>query len=303
MMKTEKPWIVTDMDGTLLNDGKTVSRPNQDALHKAREAGLHVMVATGRDYVEASTPLKEAGIEVPLICVNGSDIRDINGKIISQQTLTVQTYKGIRRILEEENIYFEIYTTGGSFTNDREQGFELVTNMLMLTGEFPTYNEAKKIAEWRFNEGFIQETESYDDLLHKEGIGLLKILAFTKDQTKRIRANERLSLMDVTVTSSSEDNIEIMHCNATKGRGIIQMADIYGLDVKNAVVFGDNENDRSMMEAAGYAVAMGNALPAIRRISDQVTSTNIEHGVAEVIEQLLAPASVRKHSHWETFNR
>ncbi|MCS4558904.1 HAD-IIB family hydrolase, partial [Shewanella sp. C32] len=68
--------IATDMDGTLLNQHQEITEENRLALLNAIEKGVHVVVATGRSYVEAKNVLQEAGLEVPLICVNGAEIRE-----------------------------------------------------------------------------------------------------------------------------------------------------------------------------------------------------------------------------------
>ncbi|GEL08474.1 Cof-type HAD-IIB family hydrolase [Salisediminibacterium halotolerans] len=282
-----RPWIVTDMDGTLLNDGRSISAKNVDAINKALEADIQVVIATGRDYFEANAPLVEAGLQLPIICGNGSELRDNNHAVLHRQTLDHAVFSQIETTLNKFDMYFEIFTTSGSFTNNKEKGFALVADMLLSTGHFASPEKAREFAELRFTEGMLKETGSYSTLLTTEGIDLFKVLAFSKDAVKRKKVIEELEKVNVTLTSSGDDNIEIMHPCASKGRGVKQMADKFNLNPADAVVIGDNENDRSMMETAGTAVAVANALPAIQEISDFVTLANTEDGVASVIENVL----------------
>lgn len=280
--------IATDMDGTLLNDGRRVSKANIDAVLEAQKAGKTVIVATGRDYTEAVTPLKEAGLRLPLICVNGADIRREDGKVLHQQTLAKDEFKVMATMLREEDIYFEIYTSKGAFTDNEEKGLELVVDLLQTTGEFSSEEEARKLAEKRFEEGAINRAKSYEAVLKEENTELFKLLAFSTDDVRRTRVKEAMELkLNVSISSSAKDNLEITHKDATKGKGIEVMASYYGIDVAHTMVIGDNFNDVSMMKVAGLPVAMGNAEDEIKEICKFVTTTNVEDGVAKAIQSVI----------------
>ena len=60
-----------------------------------------------------------------------------------------------------------------------------------------------------------------------------------------------------------------------------------GLDVSQIMAFGDGENDQTMIEAAGFGVAMGNAVDSLKAAADYVTLTNDEDGVAAAIEKFI----------------
>lgn len=282
--------IAIDMDGTLLNDGRSVSKANVQAILEAEKAGKKVMVATGRDYTEAVAPLKEAGLRLPLICVNGADIRREDGKILHQQTLSMEQFKTAAEMLREESIYFEIYTTKGAYTDNEKKGLELVVDLLRTTGEFSSYEEAMKLAEQRFAEGVINRTTSYETVLAEENVGLFKLLAFSTDETRRDRVKQAMEQqLDVSISASAKDNLEITHRDATKGKGLEVMSSYYGIDISHTMVIGDNFNDVSMMEAAGFPVAMGNAEAEVKEMCDYVTASNTEDGVARAIERVMEP--------------
>lgn len=58
-----------------------------------------------------------------------------------------------------------------------------------------------------------------------------------------------------------------------------------GIEAENVIAFGDGENDRSIIEYAGIGVAMGNAVQEILDIADEVTNTNDEDGIAEILNR------------------
>ncbi|PYZ95316.1 hydrolase [Salipaludibacillus keqinensis] len=281
--------IATDMDGTLLNDGRSVSEENIKAIEEAQRAGINVIVATGRDYTEAVTPLKEAGLKLPLICVNGADIRREDGQIIHQQTLNLDVFKQMNAILTKEDIYFEMYTTKGAYTNDDQKGIDLIVDLLLSTGDFSSYDQAMQLAEKRFQEGAINRAKDYQALLEENShIQLLKLLAFSKDEVSRERAKHQMEKeLDVAISASARDNLEITHHEATKGSGIEIMSNHYGINLSETMAIGDNFNDVSMMKQAGYSVAMGNAEQEIKRICDHTTKKNTDNGVAHAIRSVI----------------
>ncbi len=80
--------------------------------------------------------------------------------------------------------------------------------------------------------------------------------------------------------------IEVTKAGVTKGSGLAHICDHYGLKPENVIVFGDSGNDIPMMKIAGYAVAMGNAMPDVKLMADEVTGTLAEDGVVTAINRL-----------------
>ena len=67
----------------------------------------------------------------------------------------------------------------------------------------------------------------------------------------------------------------------------MQQAQILNIPLEETMAIGDAENDRSMLEVAGLAIAMGNAVPEIVAVADYQTSTNDAHGVAVALEKFV----------------
>ena len=77
---------------------------------------------------------------------------------------------------------------------------------------------------------------------------------------------------------------EVLNKEASKGAAVANLAQHLGIDQDEIMAIGDNENDLSMIEYAGFGVAMGNAVPLVKEAANVVTKTNEEHGVAEAIK-------------------
>ena len=89
-------------------------------------------------------------------------------------------------------------------------------------------------------------------------------------------------------TSSLPSNIEITHKEAHKGAALTWLCGHLGVDVADAVAFGDGDNDLSMIRTAGDGVAMANAIPEVLASADHVTSSCDEAGVAAYLEPILS---------------
>ncbi|WP_232735767.1 Cof-type HAD-IIB family hydrolase [Alteribacter populi] len=279
--------IATDMDGTLLNSERKISKANAEAIRYAESKGITVAVATGRDYTEAIAPLKEAGLRLPLICVNGAEMRSRDGQILSQAPLDKTLYNQMSAILREENVYYEMYTTKGSFTENQQKGIDIVVNIMMSTGEFATYDEVMKVAEARFKEGAVSVTDDYQSVLTND-VKIYKLLAFSEDDGSRERAKQRLlDLSEVSVSASASENLEITHLQATKGKALEKLAKDLDVSIRETMALGDNLNDVSMLSIAGVSVAMKNGEDEVKKISDRVTASNVEDGVAKAIYDLI----------------
>jgi hydroxymethylpyrimidine pyrophosphatase-like HAD family hydrolase len=82
-------------------------------------------------------------------------------------------------------------------------------------------------------------------------------------------------------------NIEMVSDKSGKGAGLLELARYLNVPREQVIAVGDNYNDETMLKAAGLAVAMGNAVPAIKALAHEITADNAHDGVAEVIERYL----------------
>ena len=96
--------IVSDMDGTLLNENQKISEENRKALEAVREMGGQVIIATGRSYKEARLALDEANINCPIISMNGAAVYDQKGDLISSQPIALEELESTITFLEEAGL-------------------------------------------------------------------------------------------------------------------------------------------------------------------------------------------------------
>ncbi len=281
--------IAIDMDGTLLGDARQVTIENAKAVKEAQHRGITVVVATGRDEREARKPLKDAGILCPVISVNGAETRDENGRVLVTLPLAKQEVLEIIDVLQAHDVYFELYTNHGAYTDDYESAIQIVIDVLTSAGSKDDVETMRAIAKERFDSGAVILTKSYKALIEQENTVLMKVLAFSQNDVKREAAKQVLmNRGELAISSSASDNIEITSIDAQKGRAVAAFASTLNISMDEVMVIGDSFNDVSMFEVAAIKVAMGNADPEIKELASFVTKTNEEDGVAFAIRELLA---------------
>lgn len=280
--------IAIDMDGTLVDRQLKVTKENSETIKKAVSDGHHVVIATGRSYDEAKHTLEEADLHLPLICVNGAEIRSEGWEILSSIPLTFEQYEDIKKILDEEDIYYELYTSKGTFTDNREKAYEVMKDIVLTSNPEATDDDVQKAALRRFRLGLVSVVGDFDKLLSENGIEVYKFLAFSSDTAKLQRAFQHLKGVDsLAVSASADNNLEITNSEAQKGVAVQRYAELKGISLKDTMAIGDNYNDVSMLEVAGFPVAMGNAVDEVKEMATFVTKENDESGVSFAIKKFL----------------
>jgi Cof subfamily protein (haloacid dehalogenase superfamily) len=279
--------VAIDMDGTLLNNHRTISRANEQAIRQAQEQGIKVVIATGRSYKEALPVLQEASIICPMICVNGAEIRSESGARLLSIPMEMDLFQFVDHTLSEYQLYYELYTDQGTFTNDRKKAISVAIDFLRTARPDLSDSELVDIAQRRFRNGQVIYTSNYEEMLQAEGTEVYKFLTFSSEREQLIAARDKLNQNDeLAISASAHFNLEITKKEAQKGMAVSRVARYFGISLEETMAIGDNFNDLSMIEKVGYGVAMGNAEEEIKRIARFVTKTNDEDGVAFAIQKL-----------------
>ncbi|NHA38534.1 Cof-type HAD-IIB family hydrolase [Staphylococcus schleiferi] len=280
--------IATDMDGTLLNAAHEVSQENIEAIQYAQSRGVTVTIATGRAFYEANDPIKPTGLKVPYICLNGAEVRDESFDIVHTSSLNHELYQRIRNVLVRENVYYQIYTNFGIYTEDPERDLAIYLDIAKYSGQQPDVEKIRQHINHRIEIGTLKVVDNYDNIESVTVELIMKVLAHDTDLDKIARVKAELSeSSNLAVSSSSKGNLEITHIDAQKGLALCTIAEKLGIDMKDTMAIGDNLNDKSMLDRAGIAVAMDNALPELKENATFVTASNEESGVAKAIYRVL----------------
>jgi len=280
--------IATDMDGTLLTATQEITAENREAINKAIEQGVEVVVATGRSYQEAKFVLQESGLMLPMICVNGAEVRSKDGEIVSSSPLDKEQARQAALRLVENGVYFEVYTNEGTFTEDEDKAISIIVDIFSTANPEVPIERIAEAAEERLHKGLVRKIEHYDRLFEEDQYEIYKLLAFSLDPEKLESANVALKEIEgLAISSSGSENIEITSLEAQKGIALEKFVKTRGISLQETMALGDNFNDVSMLKKVGKPVAMGNAVDEIKALCGEVTLTNQESGVGKAIMAVL----------------
>lgn len=281
--------IASDMDGTLLNDKMEVSDENAQAIRDAQAAGIEFMVATGRGVTEATPLLAAQDLKPAFITLNGAMVFDEAGELVVTIPIASDLSDFIVETLQKDDIYFEIITNKGVFSDSRVKRIQNVADLLVDLNPDTTYKLAVALAAARLEIMNINYVSDYKELLADPTIQVMKIIAFTGEKRDILKAPAKVfdATGKLSVTSSSANNIEVNNIKAQKGYAVEAFAKQRGITMDEVMTIGDNLNDASMIKMAKYGMAMGNAIPEITKLAWGSTATNSENGVAQAIRKAI----------------
>ena len=260
-----------DLDGTLLNSKKELTPFTKEVIAKAINKGVHVLVATGRPFTGVPLELREFPGMRYALTANGARILDTaTGEILIEHLLSKESAKKALEITEKYDTLQEIYFDGQGYAKDEKlahvERYHKDCNMW-------EYVRASRIAVPDIWELFYSREENLD-----------KVQALFADMEERKAAWEELSeSKDLNLVSSLKYNIEINAAGVNKGKGLIALGKMLGIEREEIMAIGDGDNDIEMITEAGVGVAMGNAEEAVKCNADYVTGTNDEDGAARAI--------------------
>lgn len=284
--------VAIDLDGTMLNQYGVVTQETKEAIQKAQESGMEVIIASGRPIDSIKTIAKEIKSEKYFISGNGAIIYDIaNDKIIYENTLKKQKALDIIKICEENSIYYNIYTEK-----------EILAKSLQCNVLYYHKENAYKEEE---NKTHINIVENVYDYIAQRDEKIVKITICDNNQSifnsimRKLKEVDEIEVLDVSHMSrkmirqgTEEIPIEYFYTeisakNVDKWNAIESLKEKMNIQTEEIVAIGDNINDKKMLENAGLGIAMGQSHPMIKECANQTTASNIENGVASALISII----------------
>ncbi|WP_421102881.1 Cof-type HAD-IIB family hydrolase [Sporosarcina psychrophila] len=280
--------IAIDMDGTILSPDHSISTKNKQAILAAQLNEIEVVIATGRSFSEAIGPVRSGGLNLPYICLNGAEVRNESGELISATHIVGNDIKKITSILDAHTIDYQLFIDTLIYTKSIKDQIETFIQLAEAANQIPAVDEIRKEVMDRVERGFVIQLDSYDELINLRGSEIYKVFGTSFNRLNLDDARKALQLLPgLAISSSGAGNLEITNKNAQKGIAVENYAKSKGISMENVMVIGDSYNDLSMMERAGRSVAMGNAPAEIKAACTEITTTNEHDGVGLAIEAIL----------------
>lgn len=278
-------WIVSDMDGTLLNVNGTISKRNQEALRYAFSKGAKLVLATGRDLSSVKEILNQCSLSALAILGNGAQFVDEHGELLETAYFNKKLFSQVTEIFDALGIHYMIFTTDGFYaTHDPEVVCEAFIERCM--------HRFGRSREQTLGRGpmpcmQLRKIEDVASFLQAP-LEIIKLEAFSLDESLIELAKEKLqNVSGIAYLSSFSDNVEVTDLHAQKGLILEKASDLMGIEKKEIMVLGDAFNDITMFERFPYSFAMGNAQQAIKDLAYRVVASCEEDGVAQAIEMMI----------------
>lgn len=267
-----------DIDGTLLDNNSKVTDQSREALAKLNDAGIKVVLASGRVFPSIKHNQELLGINGPIVATNGSLISLDGRKVFNSYYIENGLLKKLYKFCLDHKLDFHFYDEENYYTNrlnlDRikhlkiENDFGMNYQVDLIIKDDPVsylISQGKKAVKFQISG--IDEKE-----IPKEKI----IVSLDKEFGE-----------DLYITASGDSILEIGNKNATKWTSIEEICEILGIYTNEVAAIGDAYNDIPMVKEAGLGFAMGNAKDKLKDLADVIVADNEAGGALEAVNYVL----------------
>lgn len=264
--------IAIDIDGTLVNSKKEITKKVKETILKAKDQGIKIIICTGRPITGAQRYLDELGLnhqdDQYVVSFNGAVAESTNGKILFKRGLNYAEYIDLETIARKLNLHFHAVGLDRIYTANRDLGHYTIYNsrIVKLEVSYRTQEEMKKIPMIKCM--YVDKPDYLDE----------KIKSPLFDQMRG----------RVTFSKTEPFYYEATAANTDKATGLRVLCEHLQIKPEEVMALGDQANDMPMLKFAGLGVAMGNAVPETKRAADEVTADCDHDGVAVAINKILS---------------
>lgn len=269
--------IFSDIDGTLIPFDKTATKwaaPEsvKQSAQKLKKAQVPLVLITGRTYPEAKEIAKSLGYEnTYIITLQGAEITNPQGKLIYKDYIT---NKDFHRILKDVEVFNQLYN-------------QHTVVYFIINGKYYSFQNTKIPYMWQK----LTVIKSFNELPPNVQPGRVEIYEPNQQKIKLIQSYFKKTFPNYHIDLGADCFCSITASTATKGEAVKKLAKTLNVDLKNAAVFGDAENDISMLKTVktqgGLAVAVGNAMPSTKSNANFVTLPVTQDGFAKAVDKIL----------------
>ena len=270
--------LATDIDGTLLNPQLQISDCDMAALRRAHDAGIEIVLVTGRRHSFALPIAKQLGFALWLISSNGAVTRSLVGETFHRDLMPAETCRDLCRAMQE-------FRGNTVLTFDSETKGAIVLERLDEIGA--------SIRRWvEKNMEFIEFVVPIEKAVVRDPVqamfcGTMARMNEALRALERTGMNDRITVLRTEYPARDLSMIDVLNGGCSKGHALKRWAAHRGYRREEVMAIGDNHNDVEMLEFAGHPVIMGNACEELRGRGWKVTRGNGDCGVAAAVEEVV----------------
>lgn len=256
--------VFSDIDGTLLNEQHQMTPLTRQAILDL-QPDIPFVIVSARSPSGIYPILKEYQFYCPIIAYSGALILDDKRNIIYEKAMKLNDVKAIIDYIEKQNydLSWNLYAYDQWFVKDK--------------------NDPRIIQE----EQIVKASSLEIDLFTCDISCVHKILCICHPQSLEIIERDlKAQFPHCTIMKSSNHLLEIMSEGISKGNAVERMCQLWSIDLKDAIAFGDQYNDLDMLQRVGYGYAMVNAPDEIKKAVERVTDDCNHDGIYKILKQL-----------------
>lgn len=257
--------ISFDMDDTLLHDDLSISDYTLHVLKKLYQRGYFIVPASGRAQKSILPFVEKIGCVQYYISCNGAEVWDgTSHSLVSRETFSTELGKKIAAFGKKHGCYSQTYDGEYFYYSEQSHWADMYAAASMLRGQF------------------VGDLENYIN----EPRAKILMMADAEKITVMLHEARELFKDQVSVTCSKPYFLEFNPLKATKGNALKIVADLCSVGMDDVCAFGDSLNDLSMLQTAGYGVAVKNARDDVKTQCKYHCLSNNEDGVAHFLDEM-----------------
>ena len=263
--------LVLDVDGTLLNDEREISKRTLAALLKVQQMGVRIVLASGRPtygLMPLAKTLELGNYEGFVLSYNGCQIiKAQNGEILFERRINPEMLPYLEKKARKNGFAIFTYHDDTLITDSPDN--EYIKNEALL-------NNLKIIREDEFSTAI--DFAPCKCMLVSDKVKAL--IGLEQHWEKRLAGT-------LDAFRSEPYFLEVVPCGVNKANTLGALLEHLGVTREEVIAVGDGVCDVTMLQLAGMGVAMGHSQDSVKVCADYVTASNEEDGVALAVEKLI----------------
>lgn len=258
--------IVTDLDGTLLAGGNCIPEGNLTALRRAMDAGVQVVLCSGR-MIESTLPIAQRiGVNAPMVLFNGAMLYDgAQDRILDSRMIAHADALAVLREIEAAGVYAQAFPGRGYFYETETEWTRYYAGKIGVEGAAV----GMKLSQWLAGDVY-------------------KLLCLGKPAELAELAGRLAPLFpNICFVKSADTHLEIVAGGVDKATGLRALERLSGISPEEMIGFGDEANDLPMLRYVGTPYLMENAPESLRREACRIAPANTQAGLGRIINLYL----------------
>ena len=258
--------VISDVDGTLLDDSKQLSPGATAAVQRLYKAGIRFTIASARPPQLTRALVQQLAVREPFACFNGALIVGPDESALKKLPIATADAQIVADWIVRSGFDLWVWTDRDWFVSNRSGPHvshheELMASKAAL---LPTHDMSKYF--------------------------VLKLVGVSEDLAGLARAEQEapsLGCRSISATRSSEYYLDVTDAGANKGAVVLTLSEMLGIPTAAMATIGDMTTDTLMFRQSGVSIAMGNAHDDVKAQATAVTKSNNDDGFAYAMDTFI----------------